>query len=457
MSDNFDFDASLLPFNLDAEQAVLGSILVDPPCLNAVVLTVKPDSFYLPQHRAIYSAILSIDASGGTIDPLVVLEKLKQDATYDDASGKEYLLQLARNLPSAANVESYCRIVTENYRKRALMLAGRDIIDSASSEGEESDNILNKAERLIYDIRQGKSTSGPVKLGEIITGEVYDSLQKLSSPDKEKYMGIPTGFTDLDRMIVGLNKSDLVLVGARPAMGKTSFILNVARNVAVKAKKKVLFFSLEMSNEQIAKRVFSTEARVNSKKMRNGEISSNEWQRLAQAAASLNDCELYFDDSAETSVSEMKAKVRRLKNVDCVFIDYLQLMQGENTRRSDSRTNEVSAITRSLKIMAKDLNIPVVVCSQLSRATEVRGQKHKPQLADLRESGSIEQDADIVLMLYREDYYDSNEPVDAENVSVNEAEVLIRKNRHGDIGEVKLNWDPDYTLFSNKEKVRNDS
>ena len=457
MADNFDFNAASLPFNLDAEQAVLGSVLVDPNCLNSVMITIKPDSFYLPEHRAIYSAILSLDAEGSVVDPLLVLERLKQDASYDDASGKEYLLQLARNLPSASNVESYCRIVTENYRKRSLILAARDIIESAAGEGDDADTILDKAEQSIYGIRQGKVSSGPVRIGEIITGEVYDSLQKLASPDKEQYMGIPTGFTDLDKMIVGLNKSDLVLVGARPAMGKTSFILNVARNVAVKSKKKVVFFSLEMSNEQIAKRVFSTEARVNSKKMRNGEITANEWQRLAQAATSLNDCELYFDDSAVTSVSEMKAKIRRLKNVDCVFIDYLQLMTGESNRRSDSRTTEVSAITRSLKIMAKELNIPVVVCSQLSRATEVRGQKHKPQLADLRESGSIEQDADIVLMLYREDYYDNNEPVDAENVEVNEAEVLIRKNRHGDVGEVKLNWDPDYTLFSNKEKVRNDS
>jgi len=457
MADNFNFDVTQLPFNLDAEQAVLGAILIDPNCLNNVMISIKPDSFYLPEHRAIYSAILSLDASGSVVDPLLVLEKLKQNSDYDDASGKEYLLQLARNLPSASNVESYCRIVNENYRKRALIIAAKNIIESASGEGNDSDTVLQNAENQIYDIRQGKATNGPVRLGEIITGEVYDSLQKLSSPDKEQYMGIPTGFTELDKMIVGLNKSDLVLVGARPAMGKTSFILNVARNVAVKAHKKVLFFSLEMSNEQIAKRVFATEARVNSKKMRNGEINSTEWQRLAQAAASLNDCELYFDDSAVTSVSEMKAKVRRLKNVDCVFIDYLQLMTGENNRRSDSRTNEVSAITRSLKIMAKELHIPVVVCSQLSRNTEIRGQKHKPQLADLRESGSIEQDADIVLMLYREDYYDKDEPVDAENVEVNEAEVLVRKNRHGDIGEVKLNWDPDYTLFSNKEKVRNDS
>ena len=456
MAENFSFDTTQLPHNIDAEQAVLGALLIDPNCLNVVMNYVKPDSFYLPEHRAIFSAMLSLDAAASTIDPLLVLEKLKQDASYDDASGKEYLLQLARNLPSASNVESYCKIVSENYRKRTLIFAANKIIDSASVDGGDSDAILENAEKLIYDIRQGRSSTDPVKIGEIITGDVYDSLQKLSSPDKEKYMGIPTGFTDLDKMIVGLNKSDLILVGARPAMGKTSFILNIARNIAVKAHKKVLFFSLEMSNEQIAKRVFATEARVNSKKMRNGEINTTEWQRLAQAAASLNDCELYFDDNAVTSVNDMKAKIRRLKDVDCVFIDYLQLMTGDR-RRSDSRTNEVSDITRALKIMAKELHIPVVVCSQLSRNTEIRGQKHKPQLADLRESGSIEQDADIVLMLYREDYYDKDDPVDVENAEINEAEVLVRKNRHGDIGEVKLNWDPDYTLFSNKEKVRNDS
>ena len=455
MAENFDFDATSLPYSVDAEQAVLGAILIDPACMNTVMITVKPDSFYLPQHRAIYSAMVAIDASGGIIDPLLVLEKLKQDANYDENAGKEYLLQLARNLPSAANVENYCRIVVEKYNLRSLITAARNIIDLASSEGNDADTILDSAEQTIYGIRQGKVTSGPVRLGEIITGEVYDNLQKLSSPEKEKYMGIPTGFTDLDKMIVGLNKSDLVLVGARPAMGKTSFILNVARNVAVNSGKKVLFFSLEMSNEQIAKRVFATEARVNSKKMRNGEITSNEWERLAQAAVSLNDCQLYFDDSAVTSVSEMKAKVRRLKNVDCVFIDYLQLMRDKNGRR-DSRTNEVSDITRDLKLMAKELDVPVVVCSQLSRATEVRGQKHKPQLADLRESGSIEQDADIVIMLYRESYYDNDGPVDPEEVNVNEAEILVRKNRHGDVGEVTVNWDADYTLFSNKEKVRND-
>jgi replicative DNA helicase len=264
-------------------------------------------------------------------------------------------------------------------------------------------------------------------------------------------MGIPTGFTELDKYIVGLNKSDLVLVGARPAMGKTSFILNIARNVAVMSHKKVLFFSLEMSNEQIAKRVFATEARVNSKKMRTGEITSNEWQRLAKAANSLNDCELYFDDSAVTSVSEMKAKIRRLKDVDCVFIDYLQLMSADKNsgRRNDSRTTEVSDITRSLKLMAKELNIPVVVCSQLSRATEIRGQKHKPQLADLRESGSIEQDADIVMFIHRPDLKASEKEKSEGEILPNVAEIIVAKHRNGQTDTIKLYFRGECTKFLN--------
>lgn len=452
--DNLDFDNSKLPYSLDAEQAVLGSILIEPSCLSTVAVIVKPDCFYLPQHREIYSTMLSIDASGGIIDPLIVLEKLKQTTSYDDASGKAYLLQLAGNVPSTANVESYAKIIAEKYRVRALINAARTIIDSASSEEQDSDTLLDSAEQSIYSIRQGKTTDGPVRLGELITGEVYDSLQKLTSDNKADYMGVPTGFYDLDKMIVGLNKSDLVLIGARPGMGKTSFALNVARNVSMQASKKVLFFSLEMSNEQLAKRVFATEARVESTKMRNGDISQNEWQRLAQAANELNKCQLFFDDTANITVPEMKARVRRLKDVDCVFIDYLQLMQG--AKRTDNRVQEVSAITRDLKLMAKDLNIPVIVCSQLSRSTEARGQKHKPQLADLRESGSIEQDADIVLMLYRDDYYDADKEGSPEDISVNEAQILVRKNRHGDIGEVKVNWNPDFTLFTTKEKMRND-
>ena len=278
---------------------------------------------------------------------------------------------------------------------------------------------------------------------------MYDNLQKLTDPElAEEYKGIPTGFSLLDKYMTGLNRSDLILIGARPAMGKTSFALNIARNVAVNAKKKVVFFSLEMGKEQLAQRILSTEARVEGRKLRTGELTDDDWQRIAEATVTLSRAELYFDDTANITVPEMKARVRKMRDVDCVIIDYLQLMTG--TKRTESRVQEVSEITRSLKLMAKDLRIPVITCSQLSRSTEGRGKSHKPQLSDLRESGSIEQDADIVLMLYRESYYDSekDETVVVDN---DKAEVIIAKNRHGGTGEVDLHWNGMYTRFSTPE------
>lgn len=259
--------------------------------------------------------------------------------------------------------------------------------------------------------------------------------------------------------MTGLNKSDLILIGARPAMGKTSFALNIARNVSAIAKKKVLFFSLEMSKEQLAQRVLATEARVSSSKMRNGKITEDEWERLVKAASALTECELYFDDTANITVTEMKAKTRKLKGVDCVIIDYLGLIN--STKKTENRTNEVSDITRNLKMMAKELRIPVVCCAQLNRGTEGRQKNHRPQLSELRESGSIEQDADIVLMLYREDYYqnekDDNEPVSEEEAKgPKTVEVIVAKNRHGETGTVKFNWDAEHTLFIGKERIHND-
>lgn len=442
-----------MPYSLDAEQAVIGSVLIDPGCLPTVSDMIRPDYFYIPQHRAIFTTVLNIDALGGKIDPLLVLEELKKDGVYDEASGKNYLAQLAQAVPSTANVDSYAKIIKEKYLLRTLMETAQDIIRDSSAEEESADLILDAAEQKIYNIRQGKNNSGPSKIGDIIVNEVYDRLQKLSSADREQFKGISTGFSDLDRMITGLNRSDLILVGARPAMGKTSFALNIARNVAVMAKRKVVFFSLEMSKEQLAQRILSTEARLESSKMRTGEITADEWVRLASAAAALGNAELYFDDTSNITVPEMKARVRRMKDVDVVIIDYLQLMQG--SKRTESRVQEVSEVTRSLKLMAKDLNIPVITCSQLARRTEERGKSHKPQLSDLRESGSIEQDADIVMMLYREAYYDndSDEPT---QIEANKAEVLVQKNRHGSTGSVELAWNGDYTMFSTIEKIRDD-
>lgn len=439
-----------LPYSLESEQAVLGSILIDPACITQIQASengFKTEYLYLPQHKAIYSAMLSIDSSGGRIDPLLVLEKLKEENVYDDAAGKNYLFQLAQSVPSTANVEAYAKIIREKYYIRTLINVSREIIDSAENGDDSADLLLDSAEQKIYDIRQGKDSSSSSRIGEILTDKVYDRLSKLSSPDRDKYLGFSTGFSDLDKVISGLNKSDLLIVGARPAMGKTSFALNLARNVSVMSKKKVLFFSLEMTKEQIAQRVLSTEARVQSTKMRTGLLDENDWMRISTATSALYDCPLYFDDTSNITVQEMKARIRRMKDVECVIIDYLQLMKSGS--RTESRVQEVSEITRNLKLMAKDLSVPVIVLAQLSRGTEARGKSHKPQLADLRESGSIEQDADIVMMLYRDDYYTDNEDVEDDyEEEVNKVEIIVAKNRHGPTETVELAWNPDFTMFS---------
>lgn len=447
--DGLLFEQIQEPYSMEAEQALLGAVLMNPACYTRVSGIVRPESFYIPQHKAIFAAIANLDYLNQKIDPLLVLEELKQNGTYDEAAGKNYLAQLAQSVPSVENVESYARIIKEKYYLRTLMEAAEEMLKNAANEELSADTIMDAAEQKIYNIRQGNKENEPVRLSDILRDEVYDNLQKITSPETaEESKGIPTGFSLLDKYMTGLNKSDLILIGARPAMGKTSFALNIARNIAVKAKKKVVFFSLEMGREQLAQRVLSTEARVESQKMRTGELTDDDWSRIGQATLALNDAELYFDDTSTITVPEMKARVRKMRDVDCVIIDYLQLMTG--TKRTESRVQEVSEITRSLKLMAKDLKIPVITCSQLSRSTEGRGKSHKPQLSDLRESGSIEQDADIVLMLYRESYYDEdkNETVVTDE---SKAQVIIAKNRHGGTGEVDLHWNGNYTLFSTPE------
>ena len=452
--DTLLFDKIQEPYSMDAEQAVLGAILIDTNCFDRVSGILRTaDCFYIPQHKAIYAIIANLKLLNQKVDALIVAEELRRNGTYDEASGKNYLAQLAQSVPSVANVENYAKIIREKYYLRTLMDAASEMLKNAADEELPADTIMDAAEQKIYNIRQGTKDNEPTRLSDIITNEVYDNLQKLTDPAlAAEYKGIPTGFSLLDKYMTGLNKSDLILIGARPAMGKTSFALNIARNVAVQAKKKVVFFSLEMGKEQLAQRILSTEARVESQKMRTGELTDDDWQRIAQASLSLNEAELYFDDTANITVPEMKARVRKMRDVDCVIIDYLQLMQG--TKRTDSRVQEVSEITRSLKLMAKDLKIPVITCSQLSRSTEGRGKSHKPQLSDLRESGSIEQDADIVLMLYRESYYDEekNETVVTDE---NKAQVIVAKNRHGGTGEIDLHWNGNYTMFSTPELYHN--
>lgn len=446
-----------MPYSLDAEQAVLGCVLFEPSCITQVQLHLRPEHFFLPQHNAIYSVMVGIDVSGGKIDILLVLDKLKSNNIYDDASGKNYLTQLYKMTVSASNVDSYAKIVKDNYYKRSLINISKEIIDNSVANDKSADELLEAAEQKIYDIRQGRTSAGPVLIRDIINNEVFQRLDRLNSPEREQYLGIPTGYKDLDEVIVGLNKSDLILVGARPAMGKTSFALNIARNIAFYGKRRVLVFSLEMTNEQLAQRVLATEAGISGNKMREGKIEKNDWVDLCKAAARLNDCDLYFDDSTEITVSEMKSRIRRLGNVDCVFIDYLGLIRSGT--RSENRVQEVTEITRSLKLMAKSLKIPVFVCAQLSRGTEGRGKPHKPQLSDLRESGSIEQDADIVIMLYRKNYYleEGHEPDEEDTDTRNdEVEVIVAKNRHGPTQTVKFYWDNERTLFMGREHIRND-
>lgn len=445
MEERFD-EILNMPFDKDAEQAVLGSILVENKCMDVVSGIIKSDYFYLPAHRAIYTSMLTMFmGNNSAIDPVIIADALTRENLYDETGGRKYLVQLAESVPSTANVENYANIVREKYYLRRLIEVSRKITDEALSGQGGADLILDSAEQMIYDIRQGKDTNAPTKVSKVIFDDVITKLEQLSGEDKDKYKGISTGFFNLDKCITGLNKNDLILIGARPAMGKTSFALNLAHNVTMKAKKKCVFFCLEMTKMQLAERLLASQAGINAKKFRTGDLTREEWVQLGNAAEMFEDVELYIDDTSSITVPEIKSKVRRLRNVDVIIVDYLGLVQGAT--KTESRVQEVSQITRSLKMIAKDLSIPVVVCAQLSRATEGRGKSHRPQLADLRESGSIEQDADIVLFLYREKYYENDKNEDSDEIDNSLTELIVAKNRHGEVGTVKLAFDSEFTRF----------
>ncbi len=444
--------STALPYSLEAEQAVLGSILIDPDCMEEVVSIVKQEYFFLPQHRAIFTSMMTMfTGAKARIDPVVIADVLAKEGHYDLAGGREYLITLRDSVPSTKNVGTYAKIVEEQYYLRTLITVSQDIIESATSGEANASTLLDSAEQRIYDIRQGTKDSDPKKISDVIVNDVYDRLHKLTGEDKEKFKAIPSGFGTLDRYITGLNKSDLILIGARPAMGKTSFALNLAQNVTMYAKKKCVFFSLEMTKEQLAERLLSARAGIPSQKLRTGELTDDEWVRLGNAAGEYEQVELYLDDASNTTVPEIKSKVRRMKNVDIIIIDYLGLIQ--SAVRKENRVQEVSEITRNLKMMAKDLNIPVICCAQLSRGTEGRGKSHKPQLSDLRESGSIEQDADIVMFLYRPDYYRNEQDEDKQD-EIDEAstELIVAKNRHGATGTLEMTFDKEFTRFRCVEK-----
>lgn len=436
-----------MPYSLEAEQSVLGAVLVDPGCFAVLTEHISADAFYRPQHRQIFQLMMDMYTRSRTLDPITILDAVRGDGIFDtDEDAKIYLANLAQVVPTSANVEEYCRIVREKYYIRRLISSSAEIIDLAQDGQGDPDLLLDAAEQKIFEIRQGRSAGGFKHIRTAIA-ESYETLQRLSGDDRDKYRGTPSGFHALDRAITGLNRTDLILIAARPGMGKTSFALNIAENAAVKSGKTVAVFSLEMSTEQLALRLLSSQASIEGQRLRTGELDGDEWRRISMASQVLAKSEIYLDDTPGITVGEMKAKLRRLKKVDVVIIDYLQLMSS-GRRRSENRVQEVSEITRNLKIMAKELDVPLITLSQLSRGPESRTD-HRPMLSDLRESGSIEQDADIVLLLYRDDYYTRDESEER-----NVAQCDVAKNRHGEVGAVKLGWDNRFTRFSNLELGR---
>ena len=431
------------PQSVEAEQALLGSILIDSRCLADVIGMVRPEDFYLQQNREIFEAVYTMFNFSETIDPVTVLDKMRELGVYHDNS-RDYILQLMEITPTAANAQRYAGIVRDKAMLRGLGQAATDIhgmvYDGVGTPAE----ILESAEQKIYDLRKGEHGDSLEHIGTVLH-KVFDRLTELYQSDS-MIPGLSTGLRDLDVKINGLNKSDLLLVAARPAMGKSAFALNLGVNVAKKYKKTVAIFNLEMSREQLALRLLASEGFLDMQKLATGKLSEEEWSKLCMASASLSQTDIRIDDNPTVTVADINAKCRRLENLGLVVIDYLQLMNGSGYGKGggENRVTVVGEISRALKIMAKELNVPVICLSQLSRAVESRTDK-RPILSDLRESGSIEQDADAVMFLYRDEYYHE----DTEDKGL--AECIVAKNRHGETGTVKMQWFGAYQTFTDRE------
>lgn len=435
------------PHDIEAEQAVIGSMLTDKDAVIAAIEVLKEDDFYREDHKAIYGAILSLYDRSEPIDIITLKAELTSLGMFDKIGGLEYLAELPEKVPTTANVDKYIKIVEEKSMLRSLIKTANEIIELGYDPTEELDNIMDNAEKKIFNIMQDKNQKGYSPIKDILV-DTFTQLEQLYN-QKQHITGVPTGFADLDYKTAGLHNSDLVLVAARPAMGKSAFALNIASYAAVKAHVPTVIFSLEMSKEQMVNRILCSEAMVDSNKVRTGKIEEEDWVKIAGAMGPLSEAQIFIDDTPGISINEIRAKCRKLKlekNIGLVVIDYLQLVQGSG-KKSSSREQEISEISRSLKILAKEINVPVIALSQLSRAPEQRPD-HRPMLSDLRESGAIEQDADIVMFLYRDDYY--NEESEKKNI----AEVILAKHRSGSTGTVELLWLGNYTKFANIDKYR---
>ncbi len=432
-----------MPFSLEAEQSVLGSILINPECFSEIANEIKSSDFYLDDHTQIYLAMQDLFLQNRTIDVVTLIDSLVHRGVYDNIEdSKKYIKLIAEVVPSASNVKDYAKIVRDKRVLRQLIETCSDITDQAYSEQDEVHALLDSAEQQIFDIAERSQTKGFTHIKDALLAN-YEHLKLLKS-DPDAASGQPTGFSGLDKVLVGMGAGDLILVGARPGMGKTSFAMNIATKVAHSSKKTVCVFSLEMSAEQLVSRMLSSEALVDSYAIRSGDLTSEDWEKLARASSVLSECEILIDDTAGISAAGMRAKLRRVKNLGLIVIDYLQLMQSDNTKKNDSRVNDVADISRNLKLMAKDLKVPIICCAQLSRGPESRTDK-RPMLSDLRDSGAIEQDADVVMFLYRNEYYDTAE----KNEEIqNTAEIIVAKNRHGSTQNVKMGWFGKFTKFT---------
>ena len=430
------------PHSVESEQSILGSILLDKDAIITVTETIKPDDFYKEAHKIIYECMITLSNKGEPIDLITLTEELRKQGHLNDIGGISYITSLSTIVPTTSNVKYYADIVKEKSVLRKLIKASNEIINLGYSGATKIEDVLEQAEKSIFDISQEK-TSDDFKSINLVLMDAYDMIEKLYT-NKSDVTGITNGFKDLNKKINGLQRTDLILIAARPAMGKTAFSLNLVQNAALKGDASVAVFSLEMSKEQLVQRMLSSQSSVELKKIKTGTLNDNDWPRIIDAMAVLSDAKIHIDDTPGIKISELRSKCRKLKiekGLDLVLIDYLQLMEGEGN--NESRQQEISKISRSLKILAKELNCPVVALSQLSRAPEQRAD-HRPMLSDLRESGAIEQDADIVMFLYRDEYYH------ADSESKNIGEVIIAKNRHGETGSVELVWLGEVQRFGDK-------
>ncbi len=441
--------ARKMPCSLSAERALLGSILIDPNSITEIAASISADDFYVQEHKQIYLAMRELFDASQEIDPVTLIDSLVHKGVYEKSGGETYIRSLLDVTPSAMNIADYARIVKEESTRRRIIEVCNEISELTYGEQEGVAQVLDLAQSRFTEIAQGRDSRTFRHIRDVLR-DVLENLHKLQS-DKDAANGTPTGFSGVDKLLVGMGDSDLILVGARPGMGKTAFALNVATNVALSSGKKVCLFSLEMSAEQLASRMIASEALVDSYSLRSGQLQPEDWKKIADASMRLSGTDILIDDTSGITVTAMKAKLRRVENLGLVVIDYLGLMESE--QHYDNRALEVSVISRGLKLMAKELRVPILCCAQLSRGPEGRTDK-RPQLSDLRDSGAIEQDADVVMFLYRDEYYNTSRDPDQKEGNI--AEVIIQKNRHGSTGNVKMGWLGTYTKFRTIDTERED-